>query len=169
MVDPGKLIAGTIEVYGEEEMRRRYGDILPSCRARRRDAGRRGHCAGRPRLSLPRCRGTPAPAGLQDEATGHVFAGDTFGRPTGELDWDGPAVLLPHHHPVQFDPDELHAHRPHRGALSDAVYATHFGQVRDVGDKAAARTADRRAGAHSPWPTRRGIARHARLTTTSRT
>ena len=29
MADPSKLLAGTIAVYGEEETRRLYGDIVP--------------------------------------------------------------------------------------------------------------------------------------------
>jgi len=68
---------------------------------------------------------------------------------------------------VQFDPDELHRSIDLIAGLDpDAVYATHFGQVRDVGDKAAAlhRQIDAlvRIALANKAP---GIARHARMTT----
>jgi hypothetical protein len=37
MVDPSKLIESTIAIYGAEEARRAYGDIVPV--PRERDAG----------------------------------------------------------------------------------------------------------------------------------
>lgn len=135
MIDPGKLIEGTIAVYGAEAVRRIYGDILPITAERIVEAqhGQTLDLGGRPLLLLD----TPGHARhhicIRDDRTGHLFTGDTFGLSYRECDRDGRCVVLPTTTPVQFDPAALH--RSIDLILSyepQALYLTHYGQVRDI-------------------------------------
>ncbi len=140
MADPAKLVAGATAVYGVAEMRRLYGDVLPVDARRIVEAidGLRIDLAGRELL----CIDTPGHARhhvcILDRKSGHIFVGDTFGLSYRELDTEGRQFVFPTTTPVQFDPEALHAsldllmsYRP------EAVYLTHYGQVRDVAEKAA--------------------------------
>lgn len=135
MVDPARLWAGTVAVYGEERARRVYGEIVPVAQSRivETDDGATVRLAGRELLF----RDTPGHARHQvaivDARSGHVFVGDTFGLSYRELDVDGRAFIVPTSSPTQFEPDALHrsldlvlGYRP------EAVYLTHFSQVREV-------------------------------------
>ena len=133
--DPRRLIEGTIAVYGEEAARRLYGDIVPV------PAERIIETPHEARVSLNgrelRFIDTPGHARhcvcILDGATGHIFAGDTFGLSYRELDVDGKCFIFPTTSPVQFDPPTLHrsidvlaSHCP------GAIYVTHYSQVRDI-------------------------------------
>lgn len=139
MADPSKLIEGASAVYGADEVRRLYGEVLPI------DAGRiieatpelTVDLAGREFL----CLDTPGHAKhhicIVDRRSGHVFTGDNFGLSYRELDTDGRQFIFPTTTPIQFDPRALHdsldlimSYRP------EAVYLTHFSQVKDVAAKA---------------------------------
>ena len=135
MIDPTRLFAATIEVYGEAQARALYGELLPVPAERVIETahGATVSLAGR----ALRCLDTPGHAKhhqcIVDGRTGHIFSGDTFGLSYRELDVDGRASVFPSTTPVQFDPPTLHrsvdlllAHRP------EAIYVTHFGQVREV-------------------------------------
>ena len=139
MADPSKLIAGATAVYGADEVRRLYGEVLPIAAGRIIEATDqlKIDLAGRELL----CRDTPGHAKhhlcLVDSRSGHLFTGDTFGLSYRELDTDGRQFIFPTTTPIQFDPPALHAsidlimsYRP------AAVYLTHFGQVKDVAEKA---------------------------------
>jgi hydroxyacylglutathione hydrolase len=167
MVDPGRLMAATVEIYGEEATRRLYGEVLPVPRERVRETAD-GDCvtlAGR-RLAFYDMPGHARHhVVVHDERTGHIFAGDTFGLSYRELDRDGRQFSFPTTSPSQFDPPALHASIERIVSLGPrAVYVTHFGQLRDVERLAADlhRLVDghvglaRRAGAPGPH-------RHARL------
>lgn len=135
MADPGKLLLGTIAVYGEQETRRMYGKLLPVDHARIIEAqdGQTLRLNGRELLLLD----TPGHARhhicIRDGRTGHIFSGDTFGMSYRELDRDGRQFIFPTTSPVQFDPTALHRsidllmeHQP------KAIYVTHYSQVTDV-------------------------------------
>lgn len=135
MADPARLIAGTIAVYGAEEARRTYGEILPVDPARIIEAQHEQtlDLCGRHLLLLQ----TPGHARhhlcIRDGRTGHIFSGDTFGLSYRELDRDGRHFIFPTTTPTQFDPDALRqsidllmSHAP------EAIYLTHFGQVKDI-------------------------------------
>ncbi len=135
MTDPTRLVAGTVAVYGADEARRMYGDIVPVAAERVVETpdGASVSLNGRRFEFLD----TPGHARhhvcIVDERSGHVFAGDTFGLSYRELDVDGRPVVFPSTTPVQFDPPALHASIDRLLARRpDAVYVTHFGQVRDV-------------------------------------
>jgi glyoxylase-like metal-dependent hydrolase (beta-lactamase superfamily II) len=135
MADPRKLIAGTVAVYGEAPTRQMYGDIVPIPAARMLETphGSSVRLNGRELQFLD----TPGHArhhvAILDTRSGHVFAGDVFGLSYRDLDQDGRQFIVPTSSPSQFDPEPYHRSidlilrlRP------EAVYATHFGQVRDI-------------------------------------
>ncbi len=135
MIDPSKLWAGTCEVYGAAEAERMYGRLVPvpADRVVETGDGASVSLAGRVFEFLD----TPGHArhhvAIRDTRTGHLFTGDTFGISYRDFDVDGRALVFPSSTPVQFDPTALSATLDRLLALKpDAVYLTHFGQVRDV-------------------------------------
>ena len=139
MADPSKLVAGATAVYGVAEVERLYGKVLAIDETRIIEATPelKLDLAGRELL----CLDTPGHARhhicIVDRKSGHIFTGDTFGLSYRELDTDGRQFIFPTTTPVQFDPVALHAsldllmsYRP------EAMYLTHFSQVRDVAAKA---------------------------------
>jgi len=167
MADPGKLVAGTVAVYGDEPTRMMYGDILPVPVARILET---------PHASSIRLNGrelqfldTPGHArhhvAILDTKSGHVFAGDVFGLSYREMDEGGRQFIVPTSSPVQFDPEPYHRSidlvmqlRP------EAVYVTHYSQIRDIPAKGA--VLHRLVDAHAELGLREqdaGAARPARL------
>lgn len=140
MTDPSRLVAGTVAVYGAEETREKYGDILPIAPDRIVEANEDSVL----RLGTRTIRVLDTPGHARhhvcyvDEATGHIFTGDTFGLSYRELDNAGRAFVLPVTTPNQFEPEAMHESVERIAALRpEAVYLTHFGQVRDVSRLAA--------------------------------
>ncbi|HMM55208.1 MAG TPA: MBL fold metallo-hydrolase [Candidatus Desulfobacillus sp.] len=135
MADPARLVAGTIAVYGEAQARRMYGEILPVAAQRIREMpeGSTLRLAGRELGFLD----TPGHARhhvcILDGRSGHVFAGDMFGLSYRELDSGGRQFVFPSTTPTQFDPEAMHASIDRLLALRpQAIYVTHYGQVREV-------------------------------------
>jgi glyoxylase-like metal-dependent hydrolase (beta-lactamase superfamily II) len=135
MLDPSKLWAGATAVYGAEEMRRSYGELVPVPAERVVEApdGFAVELAGR----ILRCLDTPGHAkhhnAILDERSGCVFSGDTFGLSYREFDTASGAFIIPTTSPVQFDPDALHASIRRLVALDPpAIHLTHYGPVADV-------------------------------------
>lgn len=135
MVDPSQLLAGVRSVYGDEVVRRDYGELLP-VPAERVVAAQDGHVvhlARRPLLLLD----TPGHARhhlcVWDEASRGCFTGDTLGvsyREFHNAQWH---YALPSSSPVQYDPVALRASVARLLALRPAVaYITHFGAVTAV-------------------------------------
>ncbi len=141
MADPTRLIAGTVEVYGDAATRRMYGDILPvpSARILETPHGAAIRLNGR-ELQF---HDTPGHArhhvAIRDTRSGHVFAGDVFGLSYRELDQDGRQFILPTSSPTQFDPAPYHRSIDLIMRLEPAaVYVTHYSQIRDIQAKGAA-------------------------------
>lgn len=135
MIDPSKLWAGATAVYGEEEMQRSYGELVPVPAGRVVEApdGFAVNLAGRTLRFLD----TPGHAkhhnAILDERSGSVFSGDTFGLSYREFDTQRGAFIIPTTSPVQFDPDALHASIRRLVALDPpAIHLTHYGPVADV-------------------------------------
>jgi glyoxylase-like metal-dependent hydrolase (beta-lactamase superfamily II) len=135
MVDPGRLMAGTIAVYGEDAARRMYGDIVPIPADRIVEAreGDRIELAERRFTVLD----TPGHARhhvcYHDDRSNGVFVGDTFGLSYRELDDGTRQTIFPATTPVQFDPAALRTSIDRLLALHpDALYLTHYGRVHDV-------------------------------------
>lgn len=135
LVDPSKLIAGSIQVYGEALYRQIYGELVPV------PAERVLVPADGERLRLGRrtfefidapghARHHHCPIDLDHR---EVYSGDNFGICYRELDTSRGPFMLPTTTPVQFEPDALHgtidrlmSYRPGR------IYQTHFGPVTDL-------------------------------------
>ncbi len=135
MIDPSRLLAATVGIYGEAATRKTYGAVLPAPADRviETPEGATLRWQGREFLFLE----TPGHARhhcvIHDSASGHLFAGDCFGLSYRELDCDGRQFAIPTTSPSQFDPPALHRSIERIVALDPgAVYVAHFGPVRDV-------------------------------------
>jgi len=167
MADPARLIAGTIAVYGEAPTRRMYGDILPVPVGRILETPHAAsiRLAGRELQFLD----TPGHArhhvAIRDTKSGHVFAGDVFGLSYREMDQDGRQFIIPTTSPAQFDPAPYHRSIDLiLGTKPEAVYVTHYSQIRDI--PAKAEVLHRLVDAHAELGLREkgaGVERPARL------
>jgi glyoxylase-like metal-dependent hydrolase (beta-lactamase superfamily II) len=132
MIDPSKLIAGTIAVYGKEKFQELYGELKPI------DASRVIEAPDNFELMLGQRRlrflDTPGHARhhfcIYDEGSQGIFTGDTFGLCYPNLTSDGKPFIFPTTTPIQFDPpallqsiDRLMALKPKQ------MYLTHFGNI----------------------------------------
>ena len=132
MIDPKALWLGALAVYGEEEMQRSYGRLLP-VPAERAEASHDEqviHLADRPLCLID----TPGHArhhhAIWDERSRSWFTGDTFGLSYRAFDVDGRAWILPTSTPVQFEPEALKATVARLLAAEPvAMQVTHYGRV----------------------------------------
>lgn len=135
MIAPDRLWAGTVAVYGEQAAEATYGTPVPVAADRVVPLadGDTIALAGRVFESLDAPGHARHHLAIRDTATGHLFAGDTFGISYRELDVDGRALAFPSSTPVQFDPDALRHTLGRMLALRpEAIYLTHWSQVRDI-------------------------------------
>ena len=131
MIDPQKLIEGSIAVYGENRFRELYGDIKPidEFRVIVVDDLDRYSVGSRELLFLD----TPGHARhhfcVYDAQSEGIFSGDTFGSaypPLKAL----PRGLIPTTTPVHFDPDALPASIDRLLSYQPRwMYLTHFGEL----------------------------------------
>jgi len=139
MIDPQKLIAGTIGVYGEEKFNRLYGTIEPIPEARVIVAPdlARFEIGNRELVFVD----TPGHARhhfcIYDQVSNGIFSGDTFGisyEPMKQL----PRGLIPTTPPVQFDPQALRASISRIMSFNPArLYLTHYGEFENPAAQAA--------------------------------
>jgi glyoxylase-like metal-dependent hydrolase (beta-lactamase superfamily II) len=135
MVDPAKLIAGSIAVYGEEQYRQLYGELVPIAAERVRVMAD----GERLKLGARTFEFFDAPGHAKhhhcpvDLDTRDAYAGDNFGICYRDLDTAAGPFMLPTTTPVQFEPEALHrtirrlmSYRPRR------IVQTHFGPVTDL-------------------------------------
>ena len=133
MVDPSKLIAGTVAVYGQEKFNQLYGDVVPidSSRIIEADDNFVLDFSGRELKFID----TPGHAKhhfcVWDKMTESMFTGDTFGISYRDFDNGDEVYIFPTTTPIQFDPDELinsikklMEYKPKRVCL------THFGAIK---------------------------------------
>ncbi len=167
MIDPGKLWAGTVQVYGEEETKRLYGDpiAIPAERVREAPDGFSLDLGGR-KLT---CLDAPGHARhhlvIHDEAARGFFTGDCFGLSYRELDHGSAPFFYPTTTPVQFDPAALHATIDRMVSLKpERLFLTHFGMVAgDVPEHAKALHAALDAFVERAEAAPKGEGRHAAL------
>jgi glyoxylase-like metal-dependent hydrolase (beta-lactamase superfamily II) len=135
MIDPTKLISGTVAVYGEEKTQKLYGTIspVPEERVLIADDESRIDFHGRSLLFLDAPGHARHHYCVIDESTNNLFSGDNFGISYREFDNENGAFIFPTTTPVQFDPeamrktlDRLLSYNP------QAVYLTHFGRVTNI-------------------------------------
>ena len=132
MVDPQALYQGALAVYGQAEMDRAYGTLVPvpAQRVQATADMQTILLAGRPLLVMD----TPGHARhhhcLWDARTRGWFTGDTFGLSYRELDTAAGAWLMPTSTPVQFEPEALKASIQRLLAQQpQCLYLTHYGRV----------------------------------------
>lgn len=137
LIDPAALYQGALAVYGQAEMDRSYGNLVPvsAGRVRTTHDGMDLMLGGTRRLHFI---DTPGHARhhhcVWDEATRGWFTGDTFGLSYREFDTPARgAWILPTSTPVQFDPPRLRASIERMLGFDPAcMYLTHFGRVGNV-------------------------------------
>jgi glyoxylase-like metal-dependent hydrolase (beta-lactamase superfamily II) len=132
MTDPTNVVAASQAVYGEEQFRRLYGDILPVAPERIVSVpdGFRCGLAGR-ELELIH---TPGHAlhhyAILDRAHACIFTGDTFGLSYRELDTPQGPFILPTTSPSQFDPDQLISSIDRLMSYApESMYLMHYSRV----------------------------------------
>lgn len=139
LIDPAKLMAGSIAVYGEELFHQLYGDIIPAPAERviEADDGHRIDFHGRVLTFID----TPGHARhhfcIHDSVSNSIFTGDTFGISYREFDVganeNARPFIFPTTTPVQFEPEALHASIERLLALNPtAAYLTHYGRVTNL-------------------------------------
>jgi len=109
LIDPSKLVAGAMAVYGEEKFKEYYGEIIPI------DANRVTEADDNFIIDFDgrelRFIDTPGHARhhfcIWDKTTKTMFTGDTFGISYRDLDHQDDVYILPSTSPVQFDPEAL--------------------------------------------------------------
>lgn len=139
MIDPSRLIAGASAVYGEQNFKRIYGDILPVAAERviEADDGFTINFRGRELLFLD----TPGHARhhfcIWDQQSRGMFTGDTFGICYRELGTEDRIFAMATTTPVQFDPDALHSSMDRLLRFKPRyMYLTHFGCIDAIDDMA---------------------------------
>lgn len=135
LIDPSKLIAASIAVYGELRYAQLYGQIraIASDRVVAAADGQGILLAGRELRVLH----TPGHALHHqvyfDALSQGVFTGDTFGVSYREFDVEGRAFSMPTTSPTQFDPAQLQASV--QAILERAprvAFLTHYGRIEDL-------------------------------------
>ena len=136
LIDPSLLMYSARSVYGDAEVERSYGELVPVAadRVLRTEDGMTLDFAGR----MLKFIDTPGHARhhhcIWDERSRGWFTGDTFGLSYREFDTAarGP-WLMPTTTPVQFDPEALRRSVQRLLAASpECMYLTHYGRVGGV-------------------------------------
>lgn len=132
MVNPERLVAGAMEVYGRELFRSLYGDIKPvdPDRIRQMADGEMVSLAGR-KLEFRHTRGhAEHHFCVWDETSRGWFSGDMFGVSYGWCRLPGGDFLLPSTTPSQFEPEAYLASLDLLGRYApQRMYLTHFGEL----------------------------------------
>jgi glyoxylase-like metal-dependent hydrolase (beta-lactamase superfamily II) len=135
LVDPSRLMASARSVYGDAEVARSYGELVPVPRERVRETedGQALQLAGRTLHFIH----TPGHARhhhcLWDERSRGMFTGDTFGVAYPEFTSAGRPWLIPATPPTQFEPEALRASVRRILAFDpQRLYLTHYGAVTGV-------------------------------------
>ena len=135
MVNPERLIAGTIGVYGEERTRELYGDIVPIDEAHVIVADDEAwfDLNGRAMQALHTEGHARHHYVLNDPSSRGVFTGDNFGISYRECDTENGEFIYPTTTPASFDPVEAHKSVDRiMGCEPEQLYLTHYSRVRDL-------------------------------------
>jgi glyoxylase-like metal-dependent hydrolase (beta-lactamase superfamily II) len=132
MVNPTALWLSALTVYGEAEMQRSYGKLVPvpADRAEASHDEQLIHLAGRPLRLIDAPGHARHHHAIWDERSRSWFTGDTFGLSYRAFDVDGRAWILPTSTPMQFEPDALKATVERLLAAAPlAMQVTHYGRI----------------------------------------
>ena len=140
MVNPERLIAGTIGVYGEEKTHEMYGEIVPIDESRVVVAEDEAwfELNGRAMQTLYTEGHARHHYVLNDPTSRGVFTGDNFGISYRELDTVNGEFIYPTTTPASFDPEAAHKSVDRIMACNpEQLYLTHYSRVREL-DRLAA-------------------------------
>lgn len=135
LIDPQKIIVAASEVYGAQEVKNMYGDIIPVDRNRIITA-QDGYTLKMTTRNII-CLDTPGHArhhlSFFDEKHSAMFTGDALGSSFQEMNAKNGCWIIPSTSPMQFDPTDMHnsidkivRYNPKN------VYLTHFGRLNDL-------------------------------------
>ncbi len=135
LIDPAKLWAGSVEVYGEEMLDRVYGRPVPVDEARVIIAADDFEIAVAGRVL--KFIDTPGHArhhfSVYDQMSQGFFSGDTFGISYRETDSVQGAFMMPTTTPVQLDPQAWHQSLDRYLTFKpERMYLTHFSMVEGI-------------------------------------
>ena len=132
MIDPSKLIAGTIAVYGEKQFEKLYGRIRPidASRVIKAPEGYKLDFNDRELTFYD----TPGHARhhfcIYDKLSKSIFTGDTFGIAYPQLTTKQGRLIFAATTPVQFDPGSMLQSIERLMSLEpETMYLTHFGDI----------------------------------------
>lgn len=132
MIDPSRLVAGAVAVYGETVFRQDYGEIVPIPADRvieTRDEFTLDF-NGRPLVFLDAPGHARHHHCVFDARSRSFFTGDSFGISYRELDVDGEECVFPTTTPTQFDPDAAHATIDRLMSYApEHMFLTHYSRV----------------------------------------
>jgi glyoxylase-like metal-dependent hydrolase (beta-lactamase superfamily II) len=132
MIDPSKLVAASQAVYGVDEFRKLYGDVLPVPQDRIVNVTDNYRCSlGGRELELIH---TPGHAlhhyVVVDREHSAIFSGDTFGLSYRALDTPQGAFIVVTSSPSQFDPDQLASSIDRMMSYApESIYLMHYSRV----------------------------------------
>jgi|SRR5882757_1178298 len=132
MIDPSKLVAASQAVYGVDEFRRLYGDVLPVPQERIVSVPDNYRCdLGGRELELIH---TPGHAlhhyVVVDREYSAIFSGDTFGLSYRALDTPQGPFIVPTSSPSQFDPGQLVSSIDRMMSYApQSIYLMHYSRV----------------------------------------
>ncbi len=132
LVDPSKLLAGAMAVYGEDSFKRLNGEIL-ACPEERSFAAEDGAVLefnGRPLRMLDAPGHAKHHLVVWDEHSQGFFTGDVFGLGYPQLAIGEQTFIVPTTTPVQFDPQAWHATLAKMAEYKPRyMYLTHYGRI----------------------------------------
>ena len=135
LIDPTKLIAGSIAVYGAEVFGGLYGEILPidADRVRTVNDGERLTLGQRELEFLHTAGHALHHYCIADPAAAVIFAGDSFGVSYRDFDTVHGEFIFPTTTPVHFDPQAAHEAIERLIARAPvAIYLTHYSRVTNL-------------------------------------
>jgi glyoxylase-like metal-dependent hydrolase (beta-lactamase superfamily II) len=135
IIDPEKLVKGAIDIYGEADFQRLYGEIsgIEPSRVRVMKDGEKLPFGNRELKFIYTAGHAWHHFCIYDSGTDGVFTGDSFGLGYPLLNKGGPAFIFPSTSPAGFDAPE--ARKSIEKILSTGakqVYLTHFGVFKDL-------------------------------------
>lgn len=134
IIDPSRLVQSSIQVYGEENFRKLYGDIIPvpEHRVRILEDGEEIQFGSRT-LKFIHTRGhANHHFVIYDSKSNGVFTGDSFGLAYPILQNNG-LIIYPTTSPTDFDPVEAKISIDKiLNTNCDKVFLTHYGMITDL-------------------------------------
>ncbi|MCK5221147.1 MAG: MBL fold metallo-hydrolase [Candidatus Aminicenantes bacterium] len=135
MISPEKLIESVKSVYGEEEYKNLYGDIIgiPEGKVISLTGGE-SISIGKRKLTMIDAPGHAKHHNIiYDESSGSVFSGDAFGIGYPRFRYGKGDLIFPSTSPVQFDPESaIQTYKMITDLNPARILLTHFGSVENI-------------------------------------